>query len=324
MGWGVFGQNKSTTGDGIGVRGYSASNTGEGVEGQSPWIGVQGRGTGVYGIGVIGQASSSSGTTYGVIGGVSSASGFSGYFNGGKFYVGGNTGIGTESPSAKLHVFYNSTMDLPQLLLDEDGADYARLMFKNSDAPTKNWTIAGATSSTDANSKLNFYYSALGDIVSISGDGKVGIRTNAPAFTLEVNGTAGKAGGGSWSTSSDIRLKNILGNYSKGLNEISALQPIVFTYKEGNYRNLPSDQEQVGFVAQEVQKVFPEAVNEGKDGYLDFNIHSINVAMVNAIKELKAENNRLKAENEQQQSKIETIESRLSKLESLLEATSNK
>jgi hypothetical protein len=38
-------------------------------------------------------------------------------------------------------------------------------------------------------------------------------------------------------------------------------------------------------VAQEVEKVIPDAVTEGEDGYLDFNIHSVNVALVNAVKE---------------------------------------
>jgi len=46
-----------------------------------------------------------------------------------------------------------------------------------------------------------------------------------------------------------------------------------------------------------VQRVFPEAVSEGPDGYLDFNMHPVNVALVNAVKELKAENETLRAEN---------------------------
>jgi regulator of replication initiation timing len=71
---------------------------------------------------------------------------------------------------------------------------------------------------------------------------------------------------------------------------------------------LQSDVEQVGFVAQEVQKVFPEAVNEGEDGLLDFNMHPVNVALVNAIKELKAENDRLKAENEKINARLDKIE----------------
>jgi len=70
------------------------------------------------------------------------------------------------------------------------------------------------------------------------------------------------------------------------LEEIIDLKAVRFTYKEFNPRNLNPDQEQIGFIAQDVQEIFPEAVNECKDGYLDFNMHPVNVAMVNAVKEL--------------------------------------
>jgi hypothetical protein len=62
-----------------------------------------------------------------------------------------------------------------------------------------------------------------------------------------------------------------------------------FHYKEDNPRDMPSDIPLIGFIAQEVQPIFPEAVNQSKDGYYNFNIHPISVAMVNAVKELKAE-----------------------------------
>jgi hypothetical protein len=144
----------------------------------------------------------------------------------------------------------------------------------------------------------------------------VGIKTNSLAdYELVVNGEAAKTGGGEWSNPSDIRLKDILGNYTRGLNDIIHLQPVKFKYKENNPRKLPSDEEQIGFVAQEVQKVFPEAVNQSTDGYLDFNMHSVNVALVNAVKELKEENDRLKSEIVQMKTEYET---RLSKLETLM------
>jgi hypothetical protein len=146
-------------------------------------------------------------------------------------------------------------------------------------------------------------YNYFGDEVTIG-------TSAVPGYTLVVNGTAAKTGGGSWSTLSDIRLKDLRGNYLKGLNEILQLNPVIFTYKPGNPRELDSNSEQIGFVAQDVQKIFPEAVNLCNDGYLDFNIHSINVALVNAVKELKAENDRLK--------------SRLDKIESMVGGTAEK
>lgn len=44
----------------------------------------------------------------------------------------------------------------------------------------------------------------------------------------------------------------------------------------------------VGFSAQDVQKIFPEAVGTDTNGYLNFNMHSVLVASVNAIQEQQA------------------------------------
>jgi hypothetical protein len=127
----------------------------------------------------------------------------------------------------------------------------------------------------------------------------VGIGTISPVYLLEVNGSAAKPGGGSWSNTSDERLKDITGEYSAGLEEILELKPVTFYYKEMNPRGLPTAEEYIGFIAQEVQGILPEAVNEGPDGFLDFNMHPVNVALVNAVKELKAENDELRQEIKQ-------------------------
>ena len=142
--------------------------------------------------------------------------------------------------------------------------------------------------------------------LTITPTGNVGIGVWNPSYNLEVNGDAAKPGGGFWSVSSDIRLKNIGGYYSKGLKEILRLRPVNFRYKEENPLGLPSDTTQIGFISQEVQEVFPESVREGKMGYLDFNMHPINIAMINAIKELSIQNRALKVE-------IEALRSMLSK-----------
>ncbi len=132
--------------------------------------------------------------------------------------------------------------------------------------------------------------------------------------TQFLNGTAAKTGGGSWSTLSDARMKNLTGEYHKGLNEIIQLNPVTFTYKAGNPRELNSNEPPIGFVAQDVQKIFPEAVSECKDGYFDFNIHAVNVALVNAVKELKAENELLKKNAEMYEIRLKEVEELLFEL----------
>ncbi|MGR3221271.1 MAG: tail fiber domain-containing protein [Candidatus Anammoxibacter sp.] len=130
----------------------------------------------------------------------------------------------------------------------------------------------------------------------IDSSGNVGIGTTAPDQKLSVNGEASKVGGGSWVTFSDVRLKNINSAYDAGLNEIMKLQPIKYNYKADNPLNIPDEGEHVGFSAQAVQKLIPEAVSANSKGFLMLNNDPIMWAMLNAIKEQQAQLEQLKAE----------------------------
>ncbi len=114
--------------------------------------------------------------------------------------------------------------------------------------------------------------------------GKVGI-----SGSLEVaSALASKIGGGSWNTPSDARLKNIIGDYNLGLNQILNLNPVRYEYKKDNPLKIPTGQQFVGLIAQNVQKFIPEAISEGKNGYLSLNADPVLWAMLNAIKEQQA------------------------------------
>jgi hypothetical protein len=115
--------------------------------------------------------------------------------------------------------------------------------------------------------------------------GLVGIGTAAPDSLLSVNGSADKPGGGSWGTFSDRRLKTVGDGFNAGLSEILKLSPVHYRYKEENAMGIRDHDEHVGFVAQDVQKVIPEAVSENNKGYLLVNNDPILWAMLNAIKQ---------------------------------------
>ncbi len=110
----VRGVAASAAGAANGVYGQAAGSKGRGVMGEATGtssIGVMGLATNTSSTGVWGEGSnqgvygkSDMTTGKGVFGQVTSATGYSGYFDGGKFYVSGNTGIGTTSPAKKLHV----------------------------------------------------------------------------------------------------------------------------------------------------------------------------------------------------------------------------
>ena len=133
----------------------------------------------------------------------------------------------------------------------------------------------------------------------VGGTGRVGIGTSAPDQTLSVNGNASKVGGGSWQTFSDERLKNIKGEFRTGLNAVMQLRPLRYEYKKDNAVGINSDKEYIGFGAQAVQKVIPEAVSATQSGYLMVNNDPILWSMVNAIQEQQKQIEELKKEIQQ-------------------------
>jgi trimeric autotransporter adhesin len=125
----------------------------------------------------------------------------------------------------------------------------------------------------------------------------------APGYQLQLSqNSAAKPGTNTWTIASDIRLKDVKGKYTKGLNEILLLDPIIYRYKKDNAIDIKeTEKDFYGFSAQDVQKIFPEAVGIDNRGYLNFDIHPILIAEINAFKELNTK-------IEDQQKQIEKLE----------------
>ena len=129
-------------------------------------------------------------------------------------------------------------------------------------------------------------------------------------FTSVV-GTAGTAitytqgpyvanGGTSWTSSSDVRLKNVTGGITGALAKVQAMNPVWFSWKRdaANAQNL-------GFIAQELHQVLPEVVDvpthetdprSGEQNYWGVNYTEIVPLLTAAIQELKSELDLVKAE----------------------------
>jgi hypothetical protein len=113
----------------------------------------------------------------------------------------------------------------------------------------------------------------------IESTGNVGIGTQAPSYRLHVLGTGGATVGyfsdgtatcsitpataGNISCSSDVRLKKNIESFPdlKSLDNILKLKTVTYEWKDiDNGRH-------TGFIAQEVEKIAPEFVINGKDGF---------------------------------------------------------
>jgi hypothetical protein len=98
--------------------------------------------------------------------------------------------------------------------------------------------------------------------------------------------------GNSWLKASDIRLKKDIVPLKGALDKIARIRGITY-----NTVLEPDDAPRhIGCIAQEVEKEFPELVAENTDGYKSVAYHTMTAVLVEAVKELKARNDRLRQE----------------------------
>ncbi|MFQ3611358.1 MAG: hypothetical protein SNJ72_07675 [Fimbriimonadales bacterium] len=99
------------------------------------------------------------------------------------FYNTGNVGIGTNAPTARLHLEFDSSDTNATLRLHEASTtDSARLEFTNNNTARK-WQMRGFVGSTSTNDRLSFWHQGgQGEIMALRGDGRVAIRV------LEITG----------------------------------------------------------------------------------------------------------------------------------------
>lgn len=208
----------------------------------------------------------------------------------------GNVGIGFASPSQRLEV-RGAAAGLPATsgttqngiarMSQGSGTGVVDIGFGGTNG--LGWIQATDSTNLGAN---------FGLLLNPNG-GNVGVGTTAPTALLSVNGTANKPGGGSWDVFSDERLKNIKGRFNSGLNAVMQLQPIRYAYKPGNALNFDSKAEHIGFGAQALEKVIPEAVTRNENGYLQVNNDPIIWTMLNAIQEQQKEIQQLRLQVQQ-------------------------
>jgi hypothetical protein len=133
-------------------------------------------------------------------------------------------------------------------------------------------------------------------------NGSVGIGTTDPILPLFVSGSAG--GTTAWSNLSDARLKQNIATIPDALALVLKLRGVSFDWRPPSQREiggklkLPLGVKQYGFVAQEVQKVAPEAVVAPAQANEPLAVSEgvIVPILVEAVKAEQAEINELKAQ----------------------------
>ncbi len=118
---------------------------------------------------------------------------------------------------------------------------------------------------------------------------RVGIGTDSPSEMLQIDG---KGLADAWNTNSDRRLKKDIHPLKNSLEKVSKLQGVTYKWKDINKSQKP----QIGFIAQDVEKVVPEVVSKPKNVNQFYNMQydRLTALLVEAVKDLKKQNDSLK------------------------------
>jgi hypothetical protein len=205
----------------------------------------------------------------------------------------GNVGIGTTSPQARFEVKgggYPTSFGLFDT--DASGQD-AGLRFYEA-GTVKAHVYHQANTNT-----LNLYGAGFSGI-SVTSTGSVGIGTQTPSANLAVVGNicyTGSIGG-----CSDARYKKEVAILSGSLDKLKQLRGVSYRWKKDEYPDQHfDDREHIGFIAQEIEKLYPEVVMTDSAGYKSVDYGRLTPVLVEAVKE--------------QQKTIESLTARLEALE---------
>ena len=208
-------------------------------------------------------------------------------------------GINNSSPSYSLDVTGTSRFT-ENLLINSPSSGVALTLGRASGKPNiKANADAGGIiviDSYDASGQVYLQTYNSGNILLALGGGNVGIGTGSPSYRLQLSAdSAAKPTSALWTIASDIRIKENINPYKKGLEQLLKINPITYDYNGlGGYAKGKGG---VGIIAQEIIEVLPDSVSfikgklneidEEETDILNFNGHELIYVLINSIKELE-------------------------------------
>lgn len=215
------------------------------------------------------------------------------------YYNTGNIGIGTTTPGAKLEVNtwagsapagFNPILNLVGGYVGNNTQGHSIDFHIN----TLDYYPASrivSTMSTGGGGELQFHTSSwypttpAAARMTITSGGNVGIGTTTPSYTLTVNGSSWTSNG-AWS-GSDIRWKKNIMPINATLDKILKLKGVNYEWGKDKFKAINfSEGKQIGLIAQDVEKVFPELVRTDNDGYKAISYERLSVLLMKAMQEI--------------------------------------
>jgi len=239
--------------------------------------------------------------------------------------VEGNVGIGTTNPQAPLEMssanfpvarivrtststnVVRSTFAAQHTttgnMVDGFGADVSFQIRDNAGVNNEIANFGGVRDGGDNSGALVFLTYASGSQLNrmiIKSGGNVGIGTTVPLNLLHVagdirigtgtNGCVYDADGTTLTgtCSSDSRFKKNITPLKGILSKMMALEPVYYQWRSEEFPGFHwGTQTELGLIAQDVEKVFPEMVSMTEEGYRNVAYHQLPIMLLGALREFK-------------------------------------
>ncbi|MFV8249095.1 tail fiber domain-containing protein [Bdellovibrio bacteriovorus] len=196
-------------------------------------------------------------------------------------------GVGTSTPGAPLNL---RSATAPYIGFDE--MDTSGKFFMGLDGGNF-WIRPGPTT-------------ASSDALTVTSGGNVYIGGNTGSRKFFVNGTSG--GTAAWENLSDARLKTDIQVVPDSLQKILSLRGVTFNWRHDVRPDLDLiEKKDMGVIAQDVERVFPEAVDKDEKGFRAVAYTKLIGPMIEAFKELYASLSGVKAEVQAQKREIASL-----------------
>jgi hypothetical protein len=224
---------------------------------------------------------------------------------GDSVWVGGYHGV-------KLYQRVNGTTDTLLMQANKDGITVSAPIRP----PTRGYVTIGDdqpgsfdeddTAGIALGDSNNFVFTTVGKPVYVEGFNGVSLREKKDeVLVAKSSGVSTKykmTASGGFSCASDQRLKKNITPVGNALQKIMELSGVSFNWKTDPLGR----KKELGLIAQQVEKVAPELVSTGAEGYKMMNYDGLAALFVNSIKEQQEQINELKRENQELKQLIKT------------------
>ncbi len=225
-------------------------------------------------------------------------------------------GVGTTAPNSAFNLHVANGGSQTKIFADggQDGATYGLGLYS-----------AGSAFNGGYITTISSHFFKLCILNQGGGGYWVGIGTATPSSELDV---AGRISMDAQTIRSDTRLKENINNVKGALGNLTKLQGVTYRLKKNSLNSFVAstassnpdsikatsgvseiyNRDHIGFLAQDVQKIYPELVYSDKEGVLSVDYISLIPVLVESIKDISSKR---EADNADLQSQITALKDKM-------------